>query len=477
MPLSGTFAGVSARGEGLFELLSLGQSYWIASLADSLAAASQYDQGLGITVDSSGNVYTAGSLSNTDNNAYLTKYNTTGTLQWQRKLVDTNTATNRNDVTHGIAVDGSGNVYITGYFLNSSSSRNVFIIKYNTSGTLQWQRKLADTSNANDQNDWGLSIAVDGSGNVYVTGRYGNLTVGNANVFITKYNTSGTIQWKRKLAGTAVSQSQYDVGFGIAVDSSGNVYVTGSTYTSVGTTGAVIIKYNTSGTIQWQRQLSDSNFATYNDTGFGIAVDSSSNVYVTGSFLNSSSGTNAFITKYNTSGTIQWQRKLSDSLTAASQSDFGYSIAVDSSGNVYVTGTWKNASNGYNAFIAKYNSSGSIQWQRKLSDSLSAVNQNDVGYGIYVDSFGVVYITGNFSNSSSGTNAFILKAPNDGSKTGTYTMGTGQTLTYATGTLTDAAGTLTDAAGTLTDSASTIVDGAGVMIDSAGSLTSVTTVM
>ena len=207
MPLPTTFAGVSARGEGLFKLLSLGQSYWIASLADSLAAASQYDQGLGITVDSSGNVYTAGSLSNTDNNAYLTKYNTTGTLQWQRKLVDTNTATNRNDVTHGIAVDGSGNVYITGYFLNSSSSRNVFIIKYNTSGTLQWQRKLADTSNANDQNDWGLSIAVDGSGNVYVTGRYGNLTVGNANVFITKYNTSGTIQWKRKLAGTAVSQS------------------------------------------------------------------------------------------------------------------------------------------------------------------------------------------------------------------------------------------------------------------------------
>ena len=106
MPLPTTFAGLSARGEGLFELLSLGQSYWIASLADSLAAASQYDQGLGITVDSSGNVYTAGSLSNTDNNAYLTKYNTTGTLQWQRKLVDTNTATNRNDVTHGIAVDG-----------------------------------------------------------------------------------------------------------------------------------------------------------------------------------------------------------------------------------------------------------------------------------------------------------------------------------------------------------------------------------
>ena len=192
---------------------------------------------------------------------------------------------------------------------------------------------------------------------------------------------------------------------------------------------------------------------------------------MSGYFSNSSTGYNAFITKYNTSGAIQWQRSLADSLAAGSQSDICYAIATDSTGNVYVTGRFSNSSSGTNAFITKYNTSGAIQWQRSLADSLAAGSQSDVGQGIATDSTGNVYVSGYFRNSSSGFNAFITKLPNNGTKTGTWTIDATHILTYATSSLTDAAGTLTDAASSLTAATSSLTDAASSLTDAAGTLT------
>jgi uncharacterized delta-60 repeat protein len=412
---------------------------WIATLGGAST-----DIGYGIAVDSSNNCYVAGltdSAGAGSNDVLITKYNTSGTIQWQRTLGNTNT-----EAGSGIAVDSSGNCYVAGYTNSTGAgSTDVLITKYNTSGTIQWQRVLGGTSS-----EYGNGIAVDSSGNCYVVGYTDSAGAGFEDVLIAKYNTSGTIQWQRTLGGASP-----DYGFGIAVDSSGDCYVAGRTNSAgAGSTDVLIAKYNTSGTIQWQRTLGGAS----TDIGFGIAVDSSGNCYVAGRTDSTGAGSNdVLITKYNTSGTIQWQRTLGGSGFEGCNG-----IAVDSSGNCYVAGRTDSTGAGSNdVLIAKYNTSGTIQWQRTLGGASS-----DLGYSIAVDSSNNCYVTGQTNSTGAGsTDVLIAKLPGDGSLTGTYGPWTYQTssLTASTSSLTDASSSLTDASSSLTASTSTLTDAASTL--------------
>jgi len=160
--------------------------------------------------------------------------------------------------------------------------------------------------------DSAFGVATDSSGNVYVAGQTqggldGNTSAGNYDLFVVKYNSSGTKQWTKQL-GT----SSKDNATGVATDSSGNVYVTGSTEggmdgTNAGSSDLFVVKYNSSGTKQWTKQLGTSS----NDYAKGVATDSSANVYVTGYTYggldgNTSAGSNdIFVVKYNSDGVKQ----------------------------------------------------------------------------------------------------------------------------------------------------------------------------
>ena len=414
---------------------------WIATLD----TASVADVGRGIAVDLSGNVYVTGQANtSTASYVFIAKYDTTGVIQWQRKL---DTASNV-DYGYGIAVDGSGNVYVTGQAnATTATASYVFIAKYNTSGVIQLQRKLDSTTAVADTS---LGIAVDSSGNVYVTGQANTSTA--SYVFIAKYDTTGVIQWQRSLDTASLS----DTGYGIAVDGSGNVYVTGQANTSTSDVCVFIVKYDTTGVIQWQRSL---DTTLIQDVGYGIAVDGSGNVYVTG-FAKITTTQYVFIAKYDTTGVIQWQR----SLDTASVADVGRGIAVDLSGNVYVTGQANTSTASY-VFIAKYDTTGAIQWQRKLDTASVA----DIGYGIAVDASGNVYVTGQGGGAGY---VFIAKLPGSG------LVGAGTaTLSYAVSTIPEAAATLTEAAGTMTDSEATMTDSAATIPESASTMTSTTNSM
>jgi hypothetical protein len=151
-----------------------------------------------------------------------------------------------------------------------------------------------------------------------------------------------------------------------------------------------VVKYNSSGTKQWTKQLGSSS----SDVAYGVAVDSSGNVYAAGSTQGALDGSNAgvndlFVVKYNSSGTKQWTKQL-----GTSGEDFAYGVAVDSSGNVYVTGYTEGALDGSNAggrdlFVVKYNSSGTKQWTKQLGTS-----SGDAAFGVAVDSSGNVYAAG-----------------------------------------------------------------------------------
>jgi len=441
MPLPTTFAGVSSRGEGLFATLSLGGGYWAATLTDTYSTPN--DSARGIAVDGSGNVYVCGSVLNASgyNVQSILKYNNSGTIQWQRTLTDAYSSPN--GLAYGIAVDSSGNVYVCGSGYNASSRLVQSIYKYNNSGTIQWQRTLIDTNSTPSDNAYG--IAVDGSGNVYVCGS-GKNPSGRFIQSISKWDTNGTLQWQNILTDNATVPS--DVAWGIAVDSSGNVYVCGSGKNSSNRFVQSISKYNNSGTIQWQKTFTDTN-STPSDNAYGIAVDGSGNVYVGGYGTNLSNNTVQSISKWDTNGTLQWQRTLTD--TYGSPSDMAYGIAVDNSGNVYVCGYGTNSSAAYVQSISKYNTSGTIQWQRTLTDNLSV--PSDRANGIAVDGSGNMYVCGIVLNASNYNVQFIAKLPADGSKTGTYS-GTHFGFTYAASSWTSATSSWTSATSSWTSATS-----------------------
>ena len=376
-----------------------------------LGSASK-DYGKAIAVDKSGNVYLAGWSESTwgspvlpysgGDDAFVAKLNSNGSLLWHTFLGSSN-----HDHGNGIAVDGSGNVYVGGRSyadwglpVNSySGGTDAFVAKLNSSGALLWNTFLG-SSNI----DYGNAVAVDGSGNVYLAGRSArywgypvNPYSGGADAFAAKLNSIGERQWH-----TFLGSSGTDYGNAVAVDGSGNVYVAGRSYATWGSpvnpysggADAFAAKLNSRGVRQWHTFLGSSAF----DSGDAIAVDGSGRVYIAGS----SSGhwgmplsphhgsSDAFAGQLSSSGVLQWHTFL-----GSGSLDYGSAIAVTGSGSVYISGqsytTWgtpfRPPSGALDAFAAKLNGSGVLQWNTFLGSrsadygSAIAVAGSDVFMG------------------------------------------------------------------------------------------------
>lgn len=168
------------------------------------------------------------------------------------------------DEARAIAVDGSGDVYVTGYSYGGDTAADYATIKYDPDGNQLWVARYNGPASGDDQ---ACAIAVDGSGNAYVTGISWGSDTGEDYATI-KYDPDGNQLWVARYDGPSL----FDEACAIAVDGSGNVYVTGYSYG--GYTGCVTIKYDADGNELW--------VAHYSGQAYGIAVDGSSNVYVTG---------------------------------------------------------------------------------------------------------------------------------------------------------------------------------------------------
>ncbi|MBI2424602.1 MAG: SBBP repeat-containing protein [Candidatus Hydrogenedentes bacterium] len=418
----------------------------------SQLGGSSFDQGYSIAVDSPGNVYTTGAFNGTVDfdpgagtanlssagsaDIFVSKLDSTGAFVWARQLGGTS-----GDSAKSIAVDSSGNVYTTGRFygtadfdpgagtanLTSAGDRDIFVSKLDSTGAFVWARRLGGTGE-----DEGYSIAVDSSGNVCTTGYFAGTTdfdpgagtanlnsAGGADIFVSKLDSTGAFVWARQLGGTSNNQ-----GNSIAVDTSGNVYTTGyfqltadfdpgaGTFnlSSASSVDIFVSKLDSTGAFVWAGQLG----GTSGDEGYSIAVDTSGNVYTTGSFqgtadfdpgtgaanLSSAGGDNIFVSKLDSTGAFVWARQL-----GGTGSERGFSIAVDSSGNVYTTGYFYgtvdfdpgagtfNLSSGSSDdfFVSKLDSTGAFVWAIQFHGTSFGQSQS-----IAVDSSGNVYTTGYF---------------------------------------------------------------------------------
>jgi len=395
------------------------------------------DEGNSLVIDSSGNVYALGSTSSAGaggNELFLAKYNPTGVIEWQRTLGGTGA-----EFGMSVRLDSSEDVYVVGDTTSAGvGGRNFLIAKYNSSGVIQWQRVLAGA----DYQD--CEMGVDSSDNVYLAGTTSSAGAGFVDVFIAKYNSSGTIQWQRTLGG-----SSYDYGFTIGVDSSSNIYIGGITYT--GSKFALLFtKYNSSGTIQFQRTLTD----TASIEIYGLAVDSSNNIYLSG--FTTDGNQSPVLYKYNSSGTIQWQRMLSTGINSRH-----HGVVADSVGNVYVSGFYTST-----YIFAKYNSSGTIQWQRTLTTANGGQFSNEIS----VDSSDNLYVLGSTSSAGEGSRDFLLAViPSDGSLTGTYVLD-GFDMVYSASTFTASTRSASSATSGLTSSTASLTAGTSTLTDASASL-------
>jgi len=399
-------------------------SYFIASIG-----AGGDDRYLSVSVDLDRNIYCSGRTNSQgagSNDALITKYDSSGNLIWQRILGGASS-----DIANGIVVDNSGNVYITGVTASAGAGGNdALLAKYDSSGTIQWQRVLGGASA-----DLAISVVLDGSGNVYISGNTSSQGAGGTDALLAKYDSSGTLQWQRILGGASG-----DIFQKLTIDSSGNLYVCGDTQSQgAGQQDALLAKYDSSGTLQWQRILGSAQ----PDTFFGITADNSGNVYVTGLTQSINPGiADLLITKYDSSGNLQWQ----GSLVNAPTSEIGTQVALDSSGNVYITGITFDK-----MLLAKYDSSGTLQYQRIIGGA-----NFESGNSIFIDANDDILMAGISTSINVGNNdAFLVKVPSDGSLTGTYVLN-GQNIDYSASSLTTATTTLTAATSTLTAATSTL---------------------
>jgi hypothetical protein len=342
--------------------------------------ADSTDGACAIAVDGLGNVYVTGSSVGVGTSYdYVTiKYNSSGDTLWVRRY---NGFSNFKDYAHAIAVDCSGYVYVTGVSYSGTSYEygDYATIKYDSLGNTIWVRRYNGPDN---DHDGAHAIAIDGSGNVYVTG--GSRGVGTESDCATiKYNSLGDTVWVRRYDGPA---NHIDWASAIAVDDNGNVYVTGSSV-GVGTSNDyVTIKYNSSGDTLWVRKYDGPNHRA--DVATAIAVDTAENVYVTGySYVGVTSRPDYATIKYNSAGDEKWVRRYNG---PGNYWDEAYAIAVDGSGNVYVTGRSGGAGTDNDYATIKYNSAGDALWVRRYN---GPGNYHDGACGIAVDG-DYVYVTG-----------------------------------------------------------------------------------
>jgi hypothetical protein len=294
-----------------------------------------WDMASALAIDSSSNVYVTGnsSGSGTADDYATIKYYPDGDTAWVRRY---NGSGNSWDRAKAIAVDHSGNVYVTGYSSGSGTAEDYATIKYYPDGDTAWVRRYNGPA---DSNDHAHALAIDESGNVYVTGGISKV-LKIADYATIKYYPDGDTAWVRRYDG---SENFYDEASAIAVDGSAHVYVAGGSEGDY-----VTIRYNANGDTAWTRRYNGPGNS--DDQAYAIAVDRCGNIYVTGYSWNGTDYDYATI-KYDSSGNELWVERYDG---PGQGDDKAWDIAVYSCDTIYVTGESYDIGTGFDYATIKY---------------------------------------------------------------------------------------------------------------------------
>ncbi len=358
------------------------------------------DEGLSITVDASGNIYTTGYFQGTVDfdpgpgtynmtsagvfDVFISKLDGSGNFIWAKRMGGSGI-----DEGKSIAIDSSGYVYTAGYFsatadfnpdsansfnLTTAGGKDIFISKLDNQGNFVWAKAMGGTGG-----DECLDLILDASGNVFISGYFVqtadfdpgagtvNLTsAGGSDIYISKLDNSGNYVWAK-----SIGKTNPDWGYSIALDNFGNIYTTGYysgivdfdpgpgyfDLTSTGSNSIFISKLDSSGNFVWAKSMGGNGFAT----AYSIAIDiaGSGDVYTTGYFsttvdfdpgsgivnITSNGNDDIFISKLDSSGNFVWAKAI-----GGTNADYGQSLAISSTGKIYLTGWFSSASISFGTF-------------------------------------------------------------------------------------------------------------------------------
>lgn len=390
---------------------------------------SYWEYGQSVAVDRSGNVFIMGRFHGTLDfggelltsaggmDIFLAKFDTDGNHLWSQRFGDTNDF----DYVQGIAVDGAGNVLITGYFygtldfgggLLTSTETDIFLAKFDPGGNHIWSHGFGDYQGSGDQR--GRSVAVDGAGNVFLTGDFegivdfnGGLQALGIDIFLVKFDPDGNHIWSQRFG-----DFDGQVGTSVAVDGAGNVLLTGSfggtvdfgggPLTSAGGGDIFQAKFDPSGNHLWSQRFGDS----HSEGATCISMDIAGNALLTGYFrgtidfgggpLTSAGGETIFLAKFDASGNHTWSQRFGDWTNQR-----GMSVAADGAGSVILTGYFGRtvdfgggplrSAGDDDIFLAEFDPDGLHLWSQRFGDWF-----RDRGNGVAVDRAGNVIFTGSF---------------------------------------------------------------------------------
>ncbi|MFT4689222.1 MAG: hypothetical protein ACJASX_000780 [Limisphaerales bacterium] len=432
-----------------------------------------FDYGTGIAVDNLGNTFVTGYFSGKmefdedqdsptldgvgEADIFLAKIDRVGKIVWARQAGGT-----ADDFARAVAIDNSGNVYVTGAFqspsvsfgngktITRSSDQEIFIAKYDPDGNLVWANSAGSGPGGT-----GNGVDVDLEGNVYVSGYFygqgvfNDLVVTNSGYvdsFVARYDPNGELVWVRQIGGHSD-----DVASSIVVDEQGSTYVCGAfsetmrvsrtmTLESRGLFDVFLMKIDSEGRTAWAVDEGGS----MNDIAYDLALDPAGNIIMTGGYagsesfgseyrmhaayrkprrkhtrayfsskrLTSNGGSDIFVAKYNPAGRMIWVQNVGGNKKGAPEA--GYSVAVDARGHSHVTGTFAGKvmfgnnmlmSQGIaDLYVMELDRDGRVLWARQGGSRFGKPN---VGYAIDVDRGGNSYVTGYFQGNVSFGHAFV----------------------------------------------------------------------
>jgi hypothetical protein len=403
----------------------------------------------GTACDSNGNVLVAGSFWGSANfggttfhslgicDVGIAKYSAAGAHLWSQSFGGPDY-----DYAMGVAVDANNNVIVVGYFamtanfgtgpLTSAGGYDIFLAKYSPSGTPLWSKRFGTTAN-----DSVYGVGVDSGGNIFLTGcAPGAVDFGNGPVaglgaaFLAKFSPAGTALWSKHIGGI--------IGRALAVDSTGNVVVTGGfsgttdfgggTVSSTGGSDIFLAKYSPQGTYVWSKKFG----GTGADAGYGVATAGNGDVVMTGQIQGTvdlggggvavSGNGGVVLARYSSNGSYLWSRGIGASWDVTGP--IAAAVSVDGSGNVLMTGGamaaedfgggFVTGTGSWNPFIAKYTASGQYVWAKRLltaGDSYSyAVTPDVAGNSLFGGSFsGQINCDGSTLSTTATSAGFLLK--------------------------------------------------------------------
>lgn len=395
-----------------------------------------------IIVDSNKNIFVAYQRNDSDGSV-IAKYDQYGTVLWAYGYQDSAGYYSVQD----IVLDSSGNIYVAAQNYVSYYSRAHWF-KLDSNGNILLQKHYGSSAGV-AEGGYALSIALDSSGNIYTCGnvKWNGNTTGYPQIM--KWDSTGAKVWD--YAFTTTVQSNGGTFKSVRVGSDGFIYAVGAIYDTANTDpNLFVVKFNSSGALQWQKRLSEgTNMGQSSESQ--MSLDSSNNLYIS---CQTQTATGQLYTgivlKYNSSGTLQWQRRLSYS----GGDVYPRGVAISADGNILIGNSVSN----YGQVIVAYNSSGTIQWQQRWQFKNGSLNTEvkDVA----TDSFGNAYIgvgTSGLSATSTNENG-LIKVPAIGGLSFSASL-LKMSTNCGTGALTDAAGGLTETTTSITGGASNLVVG------------------